>query len=302
MFKFRIKVIRVAEYNNSTFGELHINNNFFCYTLENRKTLIKEGVYNTNLHYGTRWESKSDRDCIAIKVPDRIAILIHPANWVINPKTKKESLKGCISLGDKYDLKKEYLGNSKNTLTKFIKEVGYKFEIKIENKLNNNKKMINTLAMLAAKKLGLKAFEYLKGRAKIKAVSIVKNKLEKFNIKNEKDLDNLDAEKIQELRKEIIESNNDLRRAELNYLSHTSDYTTKSWKDEFIVIFCCSLIASLVIIGLYDPSKSLEISNSVEMILTTPFGFVFVAAGLEAVGCRHILTKVAETLTKKYLS
>jgi Family of unknown function (DUF5675) len=88
-----------------TFGELHIDSKFFCYSLErawanNQKSVscIPEGTYKLK----RRYTQQRGVHILVDQVPNRDYILIHPMNDVSthDSNNKVDSL-GCIGLADR---------------------------------------------------------------------------------------------------------------------------------------------------------------------------------------------------------
>ena len=111
----KIVINRVQKYSKSIIGELFINDEFFCYTLElpyrsnkNFKSCIKAGHYQGEIVYSQKFGTK------VIRFDDknnRKNILIHYGNF-------PEDTDGCIIAGDRYS--KNVVGNSRKTLEKLI--------------------------------------------------------------------------------------------------------------------------------------------------------------------------------------
>ena len=92
-----IKVIRDILTENSTTGKLLIDDEFWCYTLEDKtrdrkvygQTCIPKGRYQVDMIY---WDEKKGYYPHLCKVPGYTGILIHKGN------TKNDTL-GCILVG-----------------------------------------------------------------------------------------------------------------------------------------------------------------------------------------------------------
>ena len=161
---------------------------------------------------------------------------------------------------------------------------------------------MSSLALLAISKLGLKGFEKLKEKAKSKLLDLVKDKLGNLGVNSKEDLEKkLSPEKYIELRKSILESEASLRKEELNYLANTQDYTTKTWKDEMTSILSWILVFTVLALSLFAVDKVGVFVDSLAQLLKTGFGVVFITMALENLGCRHILTKIADALVKKFI-
>ena len=91
----------------STQGELSIDGVWECFTIEcPRKSYegshvcIPEGTYFVEKYFSP----DHGFDVLLLKdVPNRTSIEVHPANWAINPDTKKVYLLGCIAPGTSKD-------------------------------------------------------------------------------------------------------------------------------------------------------------------------------------------------------
>ncbi|MDR0676935.1 MAG: DUF5675 family protein [Elusimicrobiota bacterium] len=113
---------------NLTFGDLFIDDEFFCYTLElpyinNERDIscIKEDYYVVKKHNSPKFG-----ECLKIfqsfemydvyelgEVAGRSEILIHSGNYA-------RDTKGCILVGDIIYTQNEVIGNSKKTLKKLL--------------------------------------------------------------------------------------------------------------------------------------------------------------------------------------
>lgn len=113
-------------------GDLHVDNEFFCYTLEDEiradgvkeygVTAIKAGLYEIEVTYSPKFK----RDMILVKnVPNFSGIRLHGGN------TSKDSL-GCPLVAYNTDYKKIW-GTAEKDLTKLVKEAGGKGTIEIHN-------------------------------------------------------------------------------------------------------------------------------------------------------------------------
>ncbi len=119
----KLKLLRKWFTEDSTLGELYINDKFFCYTLEDLvrefpnkvkgKTAIWYGTYKVIIDYSNRFK----RDMIHIlDVPLFEGIRIHAGNT-------DEDTEGCILVG--YTKQNNSIGNSKlasEALKGFVKD------------------------------------------------------------------------------------------------------------------------------------------------------------------------------------
>lgn len=121
-----------TEGDRNIIGDLHVDNEFFCYTLEDEiradgvkeygVTAIKAGLYEIEVTYSPKFK----RDMILIKnVPNFSGIRIHGGN------TSKDSL-GCPLVAYQTDYKKIWKTSEKE-LTKLVKAAGGKGTIEIHN-------------------------------------------------------------------------------------------------------------------------------------------------------------------------
>jgi len=121
-----------TEGDRNIIGDLHIDNEFFCYTLEDEiradgvkkygVTAIKAGTYEIEVTYSPAFK----RNLILIKnVPQFSGIRIHGGN------TSKDSL-GCILVAFQTDYKKIWK-TSELALTQLVQAAGGKGTITIHN-------------------------------------------------------------------------------------------------------------------------------------------------------------------------
>jgi hypothetical protein len=113
MGKARImKIVRLNKSNEeSTVGELYLDDAFFCYTMEQPwndnkpfKSCIPTGIYNLekfkSKKYGNTFALYNEALGVTVEekgfldLTNRYAILLHPANWAYQ-------LEGCIAPGRK---------------------------------------------------------------------------------------------------------------------------------------------------------------------------------------------------------
>jgi len=306
----KVKIIRFTNGYKATLGELYINDEFFCYTLERewldnqrRISCIPPGKYSCEPYSSKKYPSVTE----ITNVPHRDKILIHAGNYYWD-------IKGCILLGDRYvtlaiatEKRTGAVYNSKKTLNKFFDKVGREFELEIIDNINPKpkKKMALPLLFLATpfiKKLAIKGFEKLKGKAldKVKE-TVVKKILEKTGIdlgdhlsdgekqkKIESAVNNLTPEQLLELKKEIIESESELLKAELENQTEQMAIVNRTMKAELkaddswqrrwrpVNGFCFAITLSIILIsfvGLGFFSVYTGSSDMVEMISKLIFSF-----------------------------
>jgi hypothetical protein len=313
----KVKVERFISLEGSVIGKVYINGVFFSYSLENKDKLIPCGKYKTGEHYGTIWKSKTIQDCVKIKdVPKRKAILIHPANWVLDPIRKKILLKGCFSMGDGYNKEREMVTNTRPTIAKLISKCGYEFDFEVVNKFKDKKKMSIigvSLASFAVKKIGKKIFNNLKGEAKKAALCKLSSVLsDKFGIKTKKDLEDLPPEVILEIKKEAgrvaVETEkqyteqtriiNETMRAE----GKSDGWIQRSWRPfigfafaisfVLLTITLCLILTIAVISGGETLSNLATVLTAVGGLVSMVFGSA--AAMLGAIGYGRSKEKIAK--------
>ena len=105
---------------NYTIGDLFVDDNFICNTLEDKvrapdvkiqnKTAIPEGTYQVVIDFSNRFQRMMPRIC---DVPNFTGIRIHPGN------TDKDT-NGCILLGKKTEQPTDWLSNSRSYFDKFF--------------------------------------------------------------------------------------------------------------------------------------------------------------------------------------
>lgn len=102
---------RKHKLENSVIGELFINQEFECYTIEDierpvkvaGKTAIPAGTYDINLTFSPRFKKYM---LLLENVPGFAGIRIHAGN-------SSADTEGCLILGDNMDLDSERVGNSR---------------------------------------------------------------------------------------------------------------------------------------------------------------------------------------------
>lgn len=138
-----LKVFRKIFSNTSTIGELHVNGNFFCYTLEDKdrglvktqplteiaqkklfgQTAIPLGKYDVALTYSNRFGKYMPQ---VLNVPAFEGIRIHPGNKAVDTL-------GCLLVGMK--MGEDLVSDSRtayNALMKMFTAVEKKEKITIE--------------------------------------------------------------------------------------------------------------------------------------------------------------------------
>ena len=128
-----IDIIRLEDAHTGTFGTLLIDGRVFCTTLERpwaenirNFSCIPEGVYECVRR--KEWKgAKKHGDTFEVKdVPERSAILFHPANFV-------DELEGCIAVGRKPGplRGKRAILNSGNTFKRLMARIGSRHKISL---------------------------------------------------------------------------------------------------------------------------------------------------------------------------
>jgi len=103
---------------NSTVGEMSLNSNFFCYTLEPRADqsqgkpyCIPAGQYAVTLQMSARFQMITPH---VMDVPDFEAIEIHPGNY-------PQDTEGCCLIGS--TRKPDFVGNSRATFAQLMPQL-----------------------------------------------------------------------------------------------------------------------------------------------------------------------------------
>lgn len=104
-----LNVKRLVFSEESTVGELSINGEFECYTLEDKvrpvkikgKTAIPSGRYEVIINFSQRFQRQLP---LLLKVPDFEGVRIHPGNTAANTE-------GCILVGETKD--ENFVGHSR---------------------------------------------------------------------------------------------------------------------------------------------------------------------------------------------
>lgn len=123
-------IVRDTFTENSTIGNLYLNGEEFCFTLElpdkdnqRRVSCIPTGIYKVLIRPGTE-SPKYKYDHLHVQdVPNRDYILVHVANY---PK----DILGCIGVGSTKAL--DFVGNSTKTFDKLMTEVKKYNDINLE--------------------------------------------------------------------------------------------------------------------------------------------------------------------------
>jgi hypothetical protein len=126
-----LKLLRKWFTEDSTLGELYINDKFFCYTLEDKireekikgKTAIPYGVYKVIIDYSNRFKCNMIH---ILDVPNFEGIRIHAGNT-------DEDTEGCILVG--YTKQDNSIGKSRlasEALKGFVSDALKKGDVKIE--------------------------------------------------------------------------------------------------------------------------------------------------------------------------
>lgn len=131
----KITIVRTQETANCTFGTLHIDESYFCVTLElpwlnnqHNISCIPVGTYKCNRHsspkFGECWE--------IMDVPGRDEILIHAGNLPADTH-------GCVLVGSVRGIVNNQKGivNSKSTLKDLMDRTRHEKELEMEIKKND---------------------------------------------------------------------------------------------------------------------------------------------------------------------
>jgi Family of unknown function (DUF5675) len=107
----KLDVVRKVFTDKSTIGELSIDGEFFCYTLEDvvrdekifGETAIPAGTYKVTINYSPHFKRYLP---LLIDVPNYVGVRIHPGN-------KAADTEGCILVGSTKS--QDFIGNSRTT-------------------------------------------------------------------------------------------------------------------------------------------------------------------------------------------
>ena len=135
-FKINLLLVRDTFTDNSTIGELFLNDEFMCDTLENPSlnnvrniSCIPEGEYSVRLRTARESATRDYLHLLVQEVPNRDYILFHIGN-----STKDTS--GCILVG--IGRKQDFVQNSALAMDLLMKEIlnlgGEKINLIIKNK------------------------------------------------------------------------------------------------------------------------------------------------------------------------
>jgi len=175
-----------------------------------------------------------------------------------------------------------------------------KFDVKVKLGLDDNnlliredkKMVVSALALTAVKKLGVWGFEKLKSKAKDKVLEKVNGVLGKYGITKESDIDNLTAEQIVELRKEVVSADKDMFLAELD----KGEDLSKTWKDEYLTVFWPTFLVLLCMVFLWSNPVGKELFTIVTDFMKE-FWLIFVIVTASGCGCRSLAQSY---INKKY--
>ena len=105
-----------------TFGRLFVDDDFFCWTLEDieragpkipGETAIPTGHYQVSVTHSNRFNRNLP---LLGDVPNFSGVRIHPGNTAANTE-------GCILVGDTPDIAGEYLGNSRAAFNRLYEKM-----------------------------------------------------------------------------------------------------------------------------------------------------------------------------------
>ena len=134
--KINLLILRDTFTENSTIGELHLNGEFMCDTLENpyinnerNISCIPEGSYSVRLRTARESATRDYLHLLVKDVPNRSYILFHIGN-------SAKDTSGCILVG--VGRKQDFVNNSRIALELLLKEIlnlgGEKINLIIKNK------------------------------------------------------------------------------------------------------------------------------------------------------------------------
>ena len=134
--KINLLILRDTFTENSTIGELFLNDEFMCDTLENpyldnqrNISCIPEGQYSVRLRTARESATRDYLHLLVKDVPNRDYILFHIGN-------KSSDTRGCILVG--IGRKQDFVSNSRLAMELLMKEIinlgGEKINLIIKNK------------------------------------------------------------------------------------------------------------------------------------------------------------------------
>ena len=134
--KINLLILRDTFTENSTIGELFLNDEFMCDTLENpyinnerNISCIPEGEYSVRLRTARESSTRDYLHLLVKDVPDRSYILFHYGN-------SAKDTSGCILVG--IGRKQDFVSNSRLAMDLLMKEIlnlgGEKINLIIKNK------------------------------------------------------------------------------------------------------------------------------------------------------------------------
>ena len=134
--KINLLILRDTFTDNSTIGELFLNDEFMCDTLENPElnnvkniSCIPEGSYSVRLRTARESATRDYLHLLVQDVPNRDYILFHIGN-------SAKDTSGCILVG--IGRKQDFVSNSRLALDLLLKEIvnlgGEKINLIIKNK------------------------------------------------------------------------------------------------------------------------------------------------------------------------
>ena len=114
-----LRVKRLEFSDDSTIGELSVDGQFECYTLEDKvrpvkimgKTAIPAGRYEIVINFSQRFQKPLP---LLLNVPNFEGVRIHPGNVSANTE-------GCILVGDTKDV--DFIGNSRLAFNRLFQKM-----------------------------------------------------------------------------------------------------------------------------------------------------------------------------------
>jgi len=300
----KITIERFFSGEECLIGRVYINDEFFCYSLENlwldnkpRVSAIPEGTYKCQPYSSQKYPNTVELQ----NVVGRSKILIHAGN-------KAKDTMGCILLGENYSESQEAVWNSRRTLESFFGKAGYEFDIVIcssnvhidsSNTTGSDQKQHKKQIKMALPLLALVApFAKIIGRKLTKkaAEKILKKVKEKtgINITTKEEaqeaIEQLSPNDLKEIKMAAIESDTKMFLAEIK----RGEDLEKTWKDEFITVI--PWITLLYILGIltFNPTTGKEIIEALTVLLSGNFGIILVIISLSAAGLKSVAMKIAE--------
>lgn len=111
-----LKIERKTMTADALLGEISLNGEFVCYSMERTAVSIPEGLYNAHMELSPHFGFATPH----LGVPNRTYIEIHPANY-------PSQLEGCVAVGQKID--GDALDNSRAAFDTLVSKLPPTFQV-----------------------------------------------------------------------------------------------------------------------------------------------------------------------------